>query len=147
MKQNFLINGPISPEMIKELISDFQSKTDLGAHSIFLGQVRADKKDNIKSQHISRVSSIYYYAYEEMAEKEIEIIKEDAFKKFGLSYIYINHSIGKVKCGEISFLVIVSSAHREKCYESLKCIVNEIKNKVPIWKKELYEDGSYTWRE
>jgi molybdopterin synthase catalytic subunit len=57
------------------------------------------------------------------------------------------HSIGEVKCGEISVLVLVSFAHREKCFESLKFIVNEIKTKVPIWKKEIYDDGSYRWIE
>ena len=82
------------------------------------------------------------------AEAEpIEKIKDDASKKFGLSNIVILHSSGEVKCGEISVLVLVSSAHRGECFESLEFIVNEIKSKVPIWKKEIYNDGSSRWVE
>jgi len=135
------VNSPISSKIIDRLVSDNQSNPGLGAQSIFLGQVRADKNDK------SRVRSIQYSAYVEMAEKEIEKIKETVIKKFDLSNINIFHSIGEVKTGEISVLVLVSSAHREECFESLKFIVNEIKTKVPIWKKEIYEDGSYRWIE
>jgi len=137
----YFVNSPISSKIIDRLVSDNQSNLGLGAQSIFLGQVRADKNDK------SRVRSIQYSAYVEMAEKEIEKIKETVIKKFDLSNINIFHSIGEVKTGEISVLVLVSSAHREECFESLKFIVNEIKTKVPIWKKEIYEDGSYRWIE
>jgi molybdopterin synthase catalytic subunit len=135
----YFVNGPISSEIIAQLVSDNQENHELGAQSIFLGQVRADKK------HGLRVQSIHYSSYAEMAEKEIETIKKNVINKFGLSNINILHSIGEVKCGKISVLVLVSSPHREECFESLKYIVNEIKTKVPIWKKEIYDDGSYRW--
>lgn len=127
--------------MISELVSKNQSNHGSGAQSMFLGKVRADEKDK------SRVQSIHYSAYIEMAEKEIDKIKVNVTKKFGISNIEIFHSIGKVRCGEISVLVLVSSAHRGECFESLKFIVNEIKTKVPIWKKEIHDDGSSSWVE
>lgn len=142
----YFVRGPISTEIITGSISDNQSNPELGAQGIFLGKVRADFKNGLTESKIkNRVASIYYTAYEEMAEKEIETIKENVTKKFGLFRLHILHSIGEVKRGEISVLVMVSSAHRGECFQSLGFIVNEIKNKVPIWKKEIYEDGSYRW--
>jgi molybdopterin synthase catalytic subunit len=135
------VDGPVSSEIISGLVSNYQSNHELGAQCIFLGKVRADEKDQ------SKVQSIHYSAYAEMAENEIEKIKENAVKEYGLLNINILHSLGEVKCGEISVLVLVSSAHRGECFESLKFIVNEIKTKVPIWKKEIYDDGSYRWAE
>jgi molybdopterin synthase catalytic subunit len=140
-KYKYFVNGPIDSEIISELFSNNQSDLKIGAQCIFLGQVRADEKDK------SRVQSIHYSAYAEMAEKEFEKIKKDTVNKFSLSTIKILHSVGEVKCGEISVLVLVSSAHRGECFESLKFIVNEIKTKVPIWKKEIYDDGSSRWIE
>lgn len=140
-KHSLLVKGPISPKKVAELISEHQTKTDLGAHSLFLGQVRADEKNE------SKVVYIEYSAYDEMAEKEISNIKEDAIKKFELTCVHINHSLGNVKAGELSLLVMVSAPHRENCLESLKFIVSEIKKRVPIWKKEKFEDGSYRWVE
>lgn len=135
------VDGPVRSEIISGFVSNYQSNRELGTQCMFLGKVRADEKDK------SRVQSIHYSSYAEMAEKEIEKIKENAVKKYGLLNINILHSLGEVKCGEISVLVLVSSAHRGECFESLKFIVNEIKTKVPIWKKEIYDDGSYRWVE
>lgn len=146
MKRNnnsnkYFVNGPINSGIIAGLISNNQSKHDTGALCIFLGQVRADKKDG------SKVRSIHYSAYLEMAEKEIDAIKQNVSKKLDVSNIAVLHSIGEVRCGEISVLVLVSSAHRRESIESLGFIINEIKTKVPVWKKEIYEDGSFRWTE
>jgi molybdopterin synthase catalytic subunit len=140
-KYKFFVEGPIGIDIISELVSNNQSNLEIGAQSMFLGQVRADKKNK------STVRSIYYSTYAEMAEKEVEKIKENAVKKYRLLNINILHSLGELKCGEISVLVLVASAHRGECFESLKFIVNEIKTKVPVWKKEIYDDGSYRWIE
>jgi molybdopterin synthase catalytic subunit len=148
VEHKFLIKGPINVNMVSDLIVKHQTKHELGTHSLFLGQVRADeiilKEDTEKG---SRVKSIVYSAYEEMAEKEIFNIKEDTIKKYSLNCLHIYHSIGEVKTGEISLLVMASSSHRENCFDSLRYVVNEIKNKVPIWKKEIFEDGSHRWIE
>jgi len=148
MKNESFVNGPISSALIAGIISACQSNTQLGAHSLFLGQVRGDLKDTPENNAISfRVTKIIYSCYKEMAEKEFERIKQEALSSFNIQRIHIFHSLGQVETGEISMLVIVSSAHRENCFEALKFIVKEIKTKVPIWKKEIYEDGSYRWAE
>ena len=102
MKKIF-IDGPISPEFISDSISKHQSKHNIGAHNIFLGQVRADI---ISDQN---VKSIEYSAYEDMANKKVNEIREDAFKKFDLTCLHTYHSLGNIKVGEISFFVFVSS--------------------------------------
>ena len=136
-----LRQGPITPESIGISIAHHQVKTNIGGHNIFLGQVRADLIDGKK------VVAIEYSAYEEMADKEIYNIREAAFEKFDLTCMHIYHSLGIVKSGEISLFVFVSSAHRDACYQASRFIVEEIKAKVPIFGKEILEDGDFEWKE
>jgi molybdopterin synthase catalytic subunit len=141
IKKNYFIEGPIKLQFIADQIARHSRKQDIGAHSIFLGQVRADKIDSIK------VNEIEYSAYEDMANKEISKIRESAFAKWPLSCLHIYHSNGIVKTGEISLFIFVSAGHRTECLEAVHKIVEDIKHKVPIWKKEFMEDGSAHWIE
>ena len=93
--KNFFLNGPISPDFISNSIYKHQIKHNIGAHNIFLGQVR---KDTIKS---NVVSAIEYSAYEEMANKKITEIRESTFEKFDLTCLHIYHSLGVVEVGQI----------------------------------------------
>lgn len=140
MKKIF-IDGPISPEFISDSISKHQSKHNIGAHNIFLGQVRADI---IKDQN---VKSIEYSAYEDMANKKVNEIREDAFKKFDLTCLHTYHSLGNIKVGEISFFVFVSSERRSEVYEATQFLVDRIKNEVPIFGKEIFENEKFQWKE
>ncbi len=134
------VAGPISPEKIATSIANHQSKTNIGAHSIFLGQVRADEIND------KRVYAIDYSAYEEMAEKVFHTIREAAFAKFDLTCMHIYHSLGEVKAGEICLFVFTSSAHRQAATEACSYLVEEIKGKVPIYGKELFEDDTHQWK-
>ena len=134
-KHKVLVQGPVSPSFIAESISKHSSKTDIGAHAIFLGQVRND----------NGVIAIDYSAYNEMAEETFYNIREDAFSKFPMVCMHIYHSVGVVKTGEISLFVFVSCKHREKSFEALEYIVEEIKAKAPVWKKEILSDGEHHW--
>jgi molybdopterin synthase catalytic subunit len=80
-----------------------------------------------------------------MAEKEIEKIRSEALKQFVVKKIYIKHRIGRVHVGEASIIVAVLSAHRKEGIKAVDYIIDEIKKKVPIWKKEIFEDGSQRW--
>ena len=135
------MQGPISPVFITESIASHQSKTDIGAHAIFLGQIRADKKE------AGVVTGIEYSAYEEMAEDAFHKIREAAFEKFELSCMHIYHSLGVVSTGEISLFVFVSSPHRRAAFEASEYIVEEIKANVPIFGKELVGEAGYVWKE
>ena len=138
--KNIFIEGAISPTKIAESIGHHQSKTKIGTHNIFLGQVRADE---IKGK---TVSAIDYSAQTEIANQLCHDIREAVFSKHDLSCMHIYHSLGNVKAGEICFFVFVSSAHRPPVFESLSEIVNEIKDKLPIFGKELFEDQSHQWK-
>jgi molybdopterin synthase catalytic subunit len=140
MKKIF-IDGPISPEFISDSISKHQSKHNIGAHNIFLGQVRADI---ISDQN---VKSIEYSAYEDMANKKVNEIREDSFKKFDLTCLHTYHSLGNIKVGEISFFVFVSSVRRSEVYEATQYLVDRIKNEVPIFGKEIFENEKFQWKE
>ena len=138
--KNFFLNGPISPDFISNSIYKHQIKHDIGAHNIFLGQVR---KDTIKS---NVVSAIEYSAYEEMANKKINDIRESTFEKFDLTCLHIYHSLGVVEVGQIGFFVFVSSSRRKNVYDATKFIVDMIKNTVPIFGKEIFENNEYNWK-
>lgn len=135
------VEGPINPQFIADSIAKHQSKTEIGAHQIFLGQVR---KDLINGKE---VAGIEYSAYDGMAEQQFHWIRESAFEKFDLSCMHIYHSLGMVKAGEISLFVFVSSPHREASNKAIVYLVEEIKAKVPIFGKEVFEDETYTWKE
>ena len=138
--KNFFLDGPISPDFISNSIYKHQIKHNIGAHNIFLGQVR---KDTIKS---NVVSAIEYSAYEEMANKKITDIRESTFEKFNLTCLHIYHSLGIVVVGQIGFFVFVSSSRRKNVYDATKFIVDMIKNTVPIFGKEIFENKEYNWK-
>jgi len=139
--KNVFVQGPISPEKIATSIAHHQVKTNIGGHDIFLGQVRADEIDG------KTVSAIDYSAYEEMANQAFHEIREAAFEKFDLTCMHIYHSLGRVNAGEICLFVFTSSAHRKDCFEATRYLVEEIKTKVPVFGKEVFEDGTHTWKE
>lgn len=139
--KNVFVQGPISPEKIATSIAHHQVKTNIGGHDIFLGQVRADEIDG------KTVSAIEYTAYEEMANQAFHEIREAAFEKFDLTCMHIYHSLGRVNAGEICLFVFTSSAHRKDCFEATRYLVEEIKTKVPVFGKEVFEDGTHTWKE
>lgn len=138
--KNIFIEGAIPPEKIAQSIANHQSKTGIGAHDIFLGQVRADEIDGKK------VTAIEFSAQQEMANAVCHEIRETVFEKFPVHCMHIYHSIGRVEVGELCFFVFVSSGHREGVFESLPFLVNEIKAKVPIFGKEIFEDETHQWK-
>lgn len=139
--KNVFVEGAIPPEKIATSIAHHQVKTNIGAHDIFLGQVRADEIDG------KTVTAIEYSAYEEMANQTIHEIREAAFEKFDLTCMHIYHSLGRVEAGEICLFVFTSSAHRKECFEATRFIVEEIKAKAPIFGKEVFEDETHVWKE
>jgi len=139
-KKSIFVEGPISSDFISVKIKNHQSKTRIGAHDIFLGQVRKDEIDG----HF--VEAIEYTAYQEMAEEAIHTIRESTFDKFEIQCMHIYHSLGVVKTGEICLFVFVSSKRRKVAFEAAEYVVEEIKEKVPIFGKELLSNQTHTWK-
>ena len=138
--KNIFVQGAITASFIADSIQKHSSKTEIGGHSIFLGQVRADSIDNKK------VASIEYTTYEEMALEKMHTIREDIFAKYDLVCMHVYHSLGKVAAGEISLFVFTSSAHRKAAIDACEEIVERIKTELPVWGKELFEDETYRWK-
>lgn len=138
--KNIFVDGAISSEKIAKSIQNHSSKTNIGAHSIFLGQVRADEKDG------SVVRAIEYTAYEEMALQKAFEIREAIFEKYNLTCMHIYHSLGEVKTGEICLFVFTSSKHRKMAIDACEELVERIKNELPVWGKELLENSDENWK-
>ena len=138
--KNCFREGAIAATFIGDSIAKHQSKTNIGAHEIFLGQVRADEING------KTVATIDYSAYEEMANEKFHEIREAAFEKFDLTCMHIYHSLGKVNTGEICLFVFASSKHRVEARNAVAYLVDMIKTDVPIFGKEVFEDESHTWK-
>ncbi|RZS92530.1 molybdenum cofactor biosynthesis protein MoaE [Aquimarina brevivitae] len=138
--KSVFVNGPIPPEFIANSIAKHQSKTAIGAHNIFLGQIRADQQNN------KEVKAINYTAYEDMANEVMYTIREETFEKFDLSCMHIYHSLGTVYQGEICLFVFVSAPHRKVTFEAIEYLVERIKKEAPIYGKEIFSDESHQWK-
>jgi molybdopterin synthase catalytic subunit len=137
-----IINGPIKPEVITRLINEVNVLKDCGGHDIFLGQVREDKREG------KRVVAIEYSAYEQMVRVEAEKIRNEILREFiEVRSVVIIHSEGVVKAGELSLFVLVSAGHRNQAISACRETVEKVKSRLPVWKKEIFSDGSWRWKE
>ncbi|MEO5911647.1 MAG: molybdenum cofactor biosynthesis protein MoaE [Pelobium sp.] len=122
---------------IAKLIADFEDDS-AGAVVIFNGTVR-------KRSLGKEVSHLFYEAAEEMANKMMEEIIQEAKEKWDLSSVIAFHSIGEVAIGESAVFVLTSSPHRKEAYESNRYIIEKIKHELPLWKCEHFVDGEKKW--
>lgn len=111
-----------------------------GATSIFVGTTR----DNFEGK---KVVKLEYEAYEPMAVKELKLLCAEIREKWQVSRIVIEHRLGEVKVTEASVVIAISAPHRKESLEAVDFCIDRLKEKVPIWKKELYEDGGNVWKE
>lgn len=139
-KKTFFVRGSIPPEKIAASISAHSRKKNIGAHSIFLGQVRADKVND------DEIAAIEFTSYEAMAEEQIAAIREEAIVKYELTCAHVLHSQGTVKAGEICLFVFTSSPHRHAAVTACTEIVERIKAEVPVFGKEIFESGLHQWK-
>ena len=122
---------PLDPEQVTGRVR----RDSNGAVVTFLGTTR----DNFEGK---RVLTLEYEAFEEMALKKLEEIRQELKAEFNIEDIAISHRIGRVDIGQISLVVAVSSPHRKEAFFACHKAVDRLKETVPIWKKEVYEDGS-----
>lgn len=138
--KNIFVAGAIPAAFIGESIQKHSTQQQIGAHSIFLGQVRADTIDG------KTVAAILYSAYEEMALEKMHEIREAVFAKYPLTCMHVHHSLGQVAAGEICLFVFASSRHRKAAVEACAETVERIKAELPVWGKELFADETYQWK-
>lgn len=91
------------------------------------------------------VVAIEYECYHELAQREIRSILEDARESYGVRSACVVHRIGRVAAGESSVWISVATAHRQEAFAAIRHIVDALKERAPIWKKEFYADGTARW--
>jgi len=125
-----LSDEPLSLDrVVDEVRSD-----DAGAIATFTGTTRVHSRGRT-------VTHLDYEAYEGMAEKVMEEIAEALRARYELTAIAIHHRIGRVMIGETSVVIAVSAPHRQDALAACKDAIDELKERVPLWKKEVYEGG------
>ena len=120
---------------IKEMRGD-----EAGAISTFVGTVRAES-----SRDGQPLAALEYHAYEEMALEQMQAIRRRAGETFEILDAAIVHRLGRLNLGESSIAVIVVSAHRAAAFDACRWIVDQVKSEVPIWKKDVWANGSASW--
>ncbi|MFQ5412080.1 MAG: molybdenum cofactor biosynthesis protein MoaE [Phycisphaerae bacterium] len=123
-----------------DALADEMRRDEAGAIATFVGVVRADTSEDGKT-----LSALEYHAYEEMAVEQMQAIRRRAGERFEILDAAIVHRLGRLDRGEASIAVIVVSAHREPAFDACRWIVDAIKTDVPIWKKDVWADGSNGW--
>lgn len=114
------------------------ASTASGATTLFVGTVRRinDGRD---------VTGIDYSAYRDMAERELATIVSEAVVRFGTDRITVEHRLGSLALGEASIVIAVSHERRANAMEAQRFLIEEVKRRVPIWKREHYADGAREW--
>ncbi|HUF13805.1 MAG TPA: molybdenum cofactor biosynthesis protein MoaE [Longimicrobiales bacterium] len=125
---------PIVPEEVHACVGDPAD----GAVLLFLGTVR-DHNDG------RPVERLHYDAYRDMALRELRAIVAEAATRAGTDRIAVVHRTGTLEIGEVSLAVAVSSAHRAETFDAARWIIEEVKRRVPVWKREHYTDGRGEW--
>ena len=126
----------ITPNLIDS--QTIGENSGIGARSVFEGTVR-DTNDG------HNVTKLEYECYESLAIKEGNKILGEAIEKFGLIDAFCIHRIGTLEVGETAVIVVATSGHRDEAFKGCRYIIDEVKCRVPIWKKEHYQDGETEW--
>ncbi len=109
-----------------------------GAAVLFIGTVR-DVNDG------AEVTALDYSAYSGMAEQELAAIASEAAARWQTDHIVVEHRIGALALGEASVAIVVAHPHRGEAYEASRYIIEELKRRLPVWKREHYADGRAEW--
>lgn len=119
------------------LLGGALSRAD-GAALLFWGVVR----DENEGRPVSRLE---YSAYGPMAEREMLHIADEARARFGTGAIHVVHRVGTLDVGDASVAIVVAAPHRAAVYEASRYVIEELKRRVPVWKREGYVDGDTAW--
>jgi molybdopterin synthase catalytic subunit len=127
-----------SPVDSLELRRTLPSLPQCGGYASFEGLIRS-------VNHGRRVVRLEYEAYDELALKELRRICEAAAERFKASFIRAVHRKGVIDVGQVAVVIQVLTAHRREAFGACRAVIDQLKANVPIWKKEVYEDGGHAW--
>ena len=118
---------------IKECI-EWIMATECGGVDLFIGRVRSETLG-------SKVVQLEFEAYVQMALKEMKTITDHVLANYKVENILVHHRIGVLTVGEIPVIIAVAAQHRDAAFDACRYIIDTLKRTVPIWKKEIYEEG------
>ena len=121
------------------VLSERASRDGCGAVVTFVGIVRGDWQGS------RQVRALFYDAYAEMAERQVERLIAEARAHWSLEMAVVQHRLGVVEAGGISVIIVVAAQHRAEAYAASQFLIDRIKQEVPIWKREQYDDGASQW--
>ena len=121
--------NPIDEKSVREQVNDSKS----GAVVTFSGVVREHSSGR-------KVQKLFYEAHISMAELKIKSIVDEAMQKWLLKKIAVQHRTGELHVGDVAVVIAVAAPHRNEAFQACKFIIDKIKEDVPIWKKEYYDD-------
>lgn len=130
---NYLVRRPIDQQSLIRRVA----APDRGGIACFLGTVRNHHAD----REVRRLS---YSAYEPMAEAECQRLLDEAVSRWPVA-MALEHRLGDLAIGDVAVVVVASAAHREPAFEACRYVMDQLKHRVPIWKREHYADGSVAW--
>ena len=133
-----ILAGPLSVAAAVEFASDPRA----GGIDVFLGTTRAEKSADGRE-----LVALDYEAYEDMAIAKLKQLARRAREQWPIVKLAILHRTGRVGLAEPSVIIAVSCPHRGESFAACKFLIDQLKVDVPIWKKEIWEDGSGTWVE
>jgi molybdopterin synthase catalytic subunit len=129
-----VVTSPIDvASLIHEVADD-----DHGATVVFIGTVRSTNDGR-------EVREIEYTAYQEMADREMKVILGEASRKYDATLLVAEHRIGLLAVGEASIVIAAAHERRACALDAIRYAIDEMKSRVPIWKREVYADGSQSW--
>ena len=131
-----ILETPLDTAALRREVLD----PNAGAVVVFEGCAR----DSHQGRPVERLA---YEAFVPMAEAELRSLREEAMARYGLTRCLVHHRLGEVPLTEAAVVVAVSSPHRQEAFRAAAWIMDRIKERVPIWKRERYQDGDATWVE
>ena len=126
-----VLETPLSEKDCIDVVTDDAA----GGTTVFIGTVRNQTQGK-------KVVRLEFEAYVPMAEKEMQKIAEEVEKKWNALHVAIHHRVGVLDVGEIPVIIAVSTPHRKAAFEACQFAIDTLKETVPIWKKEFFEDGA-----
>jgi len=132
-EMHYLTNSPIS---LDDVLAEVRSP-ERGGTCVFLGTVRTGEE--------SAVTAIEYSAYEPMADAELERILGEVRERWPTARAALRHRLGRVPAGEASIAIAAAAPHRAEAFAACRHVIEEVKRRLPIWKKEYRVDGTASW--
>ena len=130
----YLTRSPIS---LDRLLAEVAHPA-LGGTCVFLGTVRDGPEEH-------GVTAIEYSAYEDMVEAEFDRLAADARGRWPDAQIAVRHRLGTIPAGEASIAIVSAAPHRAQAFDACRFVIEEVKRRIPVWKKEMRADGSEVW--